>query len=618
MHRLLLLVVATLLGCKPQSPDYFGTVTPKHSRDMLVLNNGSEPEWIDPGKCSDSTGGEIIFNLFAGLAQTHPQTLQPMPDIAERWELSGDGKIYTFYLRDTVWSDGTKLTARDFEWSWKRVLDPDTQSKYSSIMFALQNARAFTERAIHVVHQADIEGMLAGFAIDRVEHPSSDEAFVFVGGDDNSKAALRHNVLTMLKSKNVQAEITTGDVVGVRALSDHVLEVRLQNPVPYFLSLVAYHTFMPVPRHVLEALTARHLNSDLWTRPEYIVSNGAYQLKEWKFRQYLILQKNPKYWDAQHVRITTIKLLEIESYVTALNMYRAGELDWIGSNTSLPSEFMEHLSKYKDFRQEPHLAVYFYWLNTKKPPLDDVRVRRALSMAIDRNAIVKYVTKSGQIPSADLVPDGLAGYEGLKTPLFEPEKARRLLADAGYLGGKNFPQVTLIYNTSEGHKQIAEAAQQMWKKELGINIDIENREWKVFLSDMALRNFHMARMGWVGDYADPNTFLHDILASYAGNNQSGWQDKNYDALLQKANEQSDPKKRLVMLRQVEKIALDAQPLIPIYVYTRSTVAKPYVKGMWSNYQDKHPYKYFWIDERWYHSIPNDTLPDPAPMIARSN
>jgi oligopeptide transport system substrate-binding protein len=285
----------------------------------------------------------------------------------------------------------------------------------------------------------------------------------------------------------------------------------------------------------------------------------------------------------------------VESATTAMNMYVAGEFDWPGGSTSLPAEFMDHLKEYQDFHSHPYLGVYFYWINTEEPPLDDPLVRRALSLAIDRDSLVQFVTRGGQHGSADLVPDGLAGYKGLHIPVYNPVKARQLLAEAGYATGQDLPLVTLSFNTSEGHKQVAEAIQAMWQQELGITVELANQEWKVFLANAEQTNFQICRMGWIGDYADPYTFL-ELLTSDCGNNHSNWSSTTYDTLLEQANQQHDAEERLSMLREAEAFALHEQPLIPLYVYTRTQLIKPYVRGIWGNHQDRHPWKYMWIDE----------------------
>ena len=544
-----LLTIAS--GCQPPATGFFGTVSPRHGPDELWINNAGEPEWLDPNKCSDGNGGEILWNTFAGLVQAHPATLEPLPEIAARWDISDDGRTYTFHLRPSEWSDGRPLTAHDFVYSFRRLLDPKTASKYAT------------------------------------------NGYIFKGG----------------------AKVGRGEAapesLGVRAIDELTLEVELEDPLPYFLSFLSFYSFMPIPQHLLDNLEARGIDSELWTRPEHVVSNGPYRMTEWKFRQRMVFEKNPRYWDAANVRLERIRVAMVESYTTALNMYAAGEFDWPGSNTSLPAEFMDYLAGFEDFHRHPYLASYFYWFNTEAPPLDNPLLRRALALAIDREALVRYITRGGQIPSADLVPDGLAGYSGLARPIFDPEAARRLVTEAGYASGADVPPITLTYNTSEGHKQIAEAIQQMWAKELGIKVELENQEWKVFLSTAELTNFQICRMGWTGDYADPYTFL-ELLTSDCGNNHSNWKSPVYDKLVREANREADPEARLALFREAEALALAEQPLIPLFIYTRSQLVKPYVRGIWGNYQDRHPWKYISIQEGTPPSLPADAAADRPP------
>jgi oligopeptide transport system substrate-binding protein len=541
------LAIAFTLGCRQADTGYFGTTTPRHPPTELWINNAGEPEWLDPNKCADGNGGELIWNTFAGLVQAHPATLEPMPELATHWEVSADGRTYTFHLRPSEWSDGTPLTAHDFVFSFRRLLDPKTASKYAT------------------------------------------NGHIFKGGAAVSRGE------------------AAPESLGVRAVDDHTLEVVLEDPLPYFLSFLSFYSFMPIPRHLLADLERRGIDEALWTRPEHVVSNGPYRMSEWKFRQRMVFERNPRYWDAANVRLDRVRVAMVESSTTALNMYAAGEFDWPGSNTSLPAEFMDYLGTFKDFRRHPYLASYYYWINTKAPPLDNPLLRRALALAIDRAALVRHVTRGGQIPSADLVPDGVAGYRGLGRPLFDPARARQLLAEAGYASGGAVPTITLVYNTSEGHKQVAEAIQQMWKDVLGITVELENQEWKVFLATAEMNNFQLCRMGWTGDYADPFTFL-ELLTSQCGNNHSNWSDPRYDRLLREANRDPDPAARLAKFREAEALALEAQPVIPLYTYTRTQLVKPYVRGIWGNHQDRHPWKYMWIDL----SAPAEPAADPPP------
>ena len=611
----LLLALFAGPSCQRSVEGYFGTVRPRHPPDTLWINNTTEPEWIDPGKCADGVGGSIIDSLFAGLMQANPRDTHPEPDVAESWTLSPDAKTYVFTLRPSQWSDGHPLTAEDFAWSWRRVLDPNTASRYASMLYILRNGQAFAERALWVttptpIKAADLQPWLAA---QKIEIEKIDEShdpnglMVFLGGAEAQRPALAERALKLagqvVAGQPLSMRLASADLVGVRALDDRTLEVRLNHPVPYFLSLAAYHVFRPVPRHVVDRLAADHQNTDLWTRPENIVSNGPYVLGEWHFKHYLTYEKNPRYWDAEHVQIQHVRVLEVDNVNTALNMYRTGDLDWLGNSTPLPSEFIAHMQQYKDTHIDPMLSVYFYWLNTHAPPLDNVKVRRALSLAIDREALVKYVTRGGQLPTADLVPDKLGGYAGLKQELFNPAKAKQLLTEAGYPNGAGLPPVTLTYNTAEGHKQLAEAVQEMWHKTLNIEVQIENQEWKVYLGNLDSRSFQVARMAWAGDYADANTFLSDVLSQHAGNNLSGWHDARYEKLLDEGNNSPDPAQRLALLRQAEALAMEAQPLIPIYVYTRSYTIKPYIKGFWPDPLDHHGIKHMSIDSRWYDGVP---------------
>ncbi len=619
---------ALLVGlgaCEPASK-YYGATKPRHGPDEIWTNLGTEPETIDPNKASDSAAGEVMETIFTGLVEPHPKTLEPLPGIAERWDIDDEGRRYTFHLRQSAWSDGTPLTAHDFEYAWKRLLDPKTASKYGTFLHPIELGEAFNTRALMVRNlppdatEAELRSLLGPQQqrISRIQLVSMRGlAALFVPQGDDA-AQLRADLIVRVSGAKLHGATLTIDEanaadVGVRALDDHTLQVRIENPLPYFLDLLGYYVTYPVPRHLIARLTEQGINPDLWTRPEHIVCNGPYVIDEWKFRQHIWFERNPRYWDVASVRTKRIRFVMVESYNTTLNLYKTGELDYIGGNSRLPAEFMDHLSTFADFHSDPYLTVYLYWLNTSTKPLDDVRVRRALSLSIDRASLVKYVTRGGEIPSANLVPDGLRGYRGPHSVLFDPARAKQLLVEAGYGPDKPLPTITLSYNTSEGHKQIAEAVQQMWKEHLGIEVQIENQEWKVYLKNLEHMHFQAARLSWVGDYADPFTFL-ELLKSNNGNNHSLWKNARYDDLLHQANATLDGSRRFALLRQAETLALEQAPLIPVYVYTRNEMWKPYLKGQWPNYLNRHPAKYWWIDRRWYDGVPSAVLQDPPPSI----
>ncbi len=616
--------VLSLAGCEEDSR-FFGRATPPRPPNELTINLSSEPEYLDPGLASESSGGFLIRNMFAGLVQIHPQSLTPMPDVARRWEVSDGGRRYVFHLRETTWSDGHPLTARDFEWSFKRVLDPATGSKYASFAYSFLGGPAFHQRAIHLTGLPDevtAEQVEAAFAaevpVTKVEASSWPEAgfFVFVGGEDDEVAANRERALTLTEvaGHSVDPRLAGREVVGVRVLDDYTLEVRLKNPLPFFLEQLTFYTFRPVPRHVLERLEAEGENPALWTRPEHWVSNGPFTMKEWRFRQFYTLERNPRYWDVDRVALERVRALLVENTNTTLNLYATGEIDWIGQSTVVPNEFIPRLRRHDDFRTHAYLGVYFYWVNVNAEPVDDARVRQALSLTIDREAITRYVTRGGQIPMAGLVPDGLGGYEAPDLPLFDPARARQLLADAGYPNGEGIPEITLKYNTSEGHKQIAEAIQQMWKEHLGIEVVLENQEWKVYLKTLKQMEFQVGRMGWIGDYNDPYTFL-EVLSMHNGNNHSGWASEEYEVLLERANATADRQERLRILREAEEMVVEELPVLPIYVYARLDLVKPYVRGHWSNIMNLHPLKWMSIDERFYDGVPSEwSAEDPPPPL----
>lgn len=537
-----------LTACTKKShPDYFGTVQPAHPIDELVLNASSEPQYLDPTFVSDSTSRILTSGMFLRLVESDPIDGHEIPDLAERWEISKDGREYTFFLRkDAVWSDGQPITAHDVEYSWKRLMDPKTGSTYNSMADIIENAREYRTGKV------------------------------------------------------------TADKVSLIAKDDHTLWVRLTSRVPYFLGLIEYMVFAPVPKHVVEKFKAEG-KPDLWTRPENIVVSGAFILAEENFKQYKIYKKNPKYFNADKVRLNKVKAVMIEDYAASVNAFKTGQHDW-SAEASIPADQIENLKKYKDFHFDPMLATYFYFFNTKKKPLDDARVRLAMSLAIDRKAIVDNVVRQNQKPSRDLVPDGMNGYQGPESEVYNPELAKKLLADAGFPDGKGFPKLLLKFNTSDNHKKIAEAAQGMWKQVLGIHVDIANVEWRTLLDDQTRGHFDIVRFSWTADYMDPHTFLSVMLGD-SDNNKARWKNSKYDQLILQSDAEQNQEKRFALMKEAEAILAKESPILPFYFYTRAYLKKPYVKGFWPQFQDHHEWKYMWIDERWTKGVPTTEVED---------
>jgi oligopeptide transport system substrate-binding protein len=510
---------------------WFGDVTPPIGQ-VFTFNNGAEPETIDPGKMSGQPDGRVARMLFEGLTTPHPATLAPEPGQAYRWDVSADGRTYTFHLRpDLKWSDGRPVTAHDFAWSWMRVLEPETAARYATFLYPIVNAEAYNK-----------------------------------------------------------GEITDRARVGIQATDDSTLVVRLNSPTPYFLFLTQYYTMLPVPRHVVEAHGAR------WTRPENLVGNGAFLLATWKHGNRFEFVKNPGYWDAASVRLEKVICFPVDDLNTSTNLYKAGVIDWNPSGY-IPSQYVPYLRRYADFSSGRYQGTYFYSVNTTRPPFDKIDVRRALNYAVDRDAIARDLLKGSRDPWGLVAPSGYPGYEPPEPITFDPERAREHLARAGYPGGKGFPKTSILFNTSEDHRRIAEAVQAMWKRELGIDVELSNQEWGSYLQATTGLQYDVARRSWIGDYLDPNTFL-GMWVTGDGNNRTGWSHPRYDALLRGAGLEVDAARRMAMLREAEALLLSDGPVIPIYHYVTTELVKPYVRGLHPTALDTHPLKHVWIDHEW--------------------
>jgi oligopeptide transport system substrate-binding protein len=378
--------------------------------------------------------------------------------------------------------------------------------------------------------------------------------------------------------------------VGVRAVSPEKLVVTLRHRTPFFPDLVAFYPLYPVHRGCVE-----RFGSPQWTKPEHIVTNGPFLLAFRRIRDRIRLVKNPRYWDASRVRLGVVDALAIRSETTALNMYLDGQLDWVPSY--VPAAALPRLVQdYADqFYRAPMLTTYFYRVNVTRPELSDKRVRQALHLAIDKQAICERITQAGEIPASTLVPPGLLGYVPPPAQGFDPPRARQLLAEAGYPGGRGLPPIEILYNDLDAHRTIAEAIQQMWREHLGIRVTLRGLEWGVYLDATHKLDYAVARAGWVADYPDPNTFL-DMFMTGNENNQTGWGHPRYDALIRQAAEEADPQRRMALFAEAEAILLDEAPIFPIYFYVSKNLVRPRVKGFFSTVQDEHPLKLLWVED----------------------
>jgi oligopeptide transport system substrate-binding protein len=380
-----------------------------------------------------------------------------------------------------------------------------------------------------------------------------------------------------------KGRITDFSRVGAKALDDRTLQVTLRCPTAYFLDLTSFYTLYPVPRWAVEA------HGKDWIKPGKIVSNGPFRLVSWVPQKEVVVEKNPQHWDAASVKLQKAVFLPTDDINTAYKQFLAGESDWV---TTVPPAQIDTARNRPDFYVTPYLGTYYFRFNVTRPPLTDVRVRKALSMAVDRDSLTKYVTKAGEIPTSSFVPAGMRGYEGARGLPFDVAAAKKLLAEAGYPGGKGFPKVELLYSTSELHRVVTQAVQQMWKESLGVQVDLTNVEWKVYLARQSSLDYQVSRAGWIGDYVDPNTFL-DMWITAGGNNQTGWSNTRYDDLIGRAACQIvNGRDRMRALQEAEKIlVLDEVPIMPLYTYVNKGMLSRRVKGWSPNILDQHPLKY---------------------------
>lgn len=374
-------------------------------------------------------------------------------------------------------------------------------------------------------------------------------------------------------------KITDVNQVGIKALNPQTLQVTLDHPAGYFLQLTSMPVFAPIRKDVVEKF------GDTWVRPENIISNGAFNLTTWVEHKEIILTKNQKYWDAKNVKLEQVKFLPVPDYETALKMYESNQIDTV---FELPALKIPELQSRPDMVKGPYLLSMYYYLNFKTPPLDDARVRKALAYAIDRNTITDKILRKGDIPLGTLTPPGLTGYIPPPGVTYDPDKARQLLKEAGYgPGGKPLPTLEILYNTTDEHKMVAQAIQNMWKTNLGIDATLRNEEWKVYIKSEDTGNFQVGRAGWVGDYIDPNTFL-ELFRSTSGMNKGKYLNPDYDRLLDIAQAEVNPAKRMTLFQQAEAKLLEDAAVIPLYCWTNNQLVKPYVKGYYSTLLNWHP------------------------------
>jgi oligopeptide transport system substrate-binding protein len=382
-----------------------------------------------------------------------------------------------------------------------------------------------------------------------------------------------------------RGRLTDFGQVGVRALDPKTLRVTLASPTAYFLDLTSFYTLYPVPRWAVEA------HGTEWVKPGRMVSDGPFRLVSWVPQKELVLERNPRYWDARSVKLQKAIFLPTDDVNTAYKQFLAGDSDWV---PTVPPAQIEAAKRRPEYYASPYLGTYYLRFNVTKPPASDVRVRKALSLAVDRELLTRFVTKAGEVPHSGFVPAGLRGYDNPRGLGFDPASARRLLGEAGFPGGKGFPTTELLYNTGDLHRVITQAVQQMWKEQLGIQVDLVNVEWKVYLAKQSALDYQISRAGWIGDYVDPSTFL-EMWKTGGGNNQTGWSSRRFDNLMDQAARLVDAKDRMRAMQAAEAILLDEAPMLPLFTYVNKGMLNPKVKGWYPNILDHHPLKHISIE-----------------------
>ncbi|WP_272436291.1 peptide ABC transporter substrate-binding protein [Terrihalobacillus insolitus] len=518
-------------GDPSESNDSDDAQTEEPSEKVLYLNNGVEPTSFDPPIGFDSNSWQALNNLMEGLTRLGKDD-QPQPATAEDWDISDDGKEYTFYIRDDAkWSNGDDVTADDFVYAWKRMLDPETGSPAAFLGYFIEGGEAFNSG----------EG--------------------------------------------------SADDVAVVAEDDKTFKVTLTAPTGYFLNVIANPAFFPINQAVAEE------NPEWFAEADTFVGNGPFILESWKHDTSMVMAKNDQYWDAETVKLDKVNWAMVNDSNTEYQMYQSGDLDTSG----VPSDMAEELMSGDDVIIEDQAGTYFYRFNVTKEPFQNTKIRKAFAMAVDQQQIVEYVTKNGEKPAYGFVAPGFTGPSGNdfretngNLVEFDPEKAKTLLeegmAEEGY---DELPPVTLSYNTSDSHKAIAETLQQMLKQNIGVDVELANAEWNVFLQDQKDLKHQLSRSSFLHDYADPINALESFITD-SSMNRTGWSNAEFDGLIAKAKAEANEEKRWEYMYEAEKVLFDEMPIFPIYFYNQVLLQKENVTGI-----VRHPVGYMelkWADK----------------------
>ncbi|MCA0986913.1 peptide ABC transporter substrate-binding protein [Guptibacillus algicola] len=507
---MVLTVVPFLAACGGEGASGDG-----EGKQEITVNAMSEPPSMDPALATDTTSGWVLDHLFEGLYRKNKNG-EIEPALAEKTEVSEDNTTYTFTLKDAEWSNGDPITAGDFEYAWKRVLNPETGSSFAFYMYYISGAEAYNKG----------------------DGPVED--------------------------------------VGITAVDDKTLKVELNAPTGFIEKLLSFWTFYPVNQSVVEG-------DENWSaEADSIVSNGAYEMTSWKHDNELTIEKRASYWDEDSINMEKITWKMVNDATTYYQMYKSGELDMIHT---LPIDVISSEKESDDFKITPYFGTYMYMFNVDKEPFTNEKVRKAFAMAIDRESITEDISQAGETPAYGFVPEGVdtpnGDFREQSGEYFEEDfdKAKQLIEEAKKEEGwSELPSVELMYNTSDNHKKIAEGVQEMLKQNLGVNVTLNNQEWKTYLDTTKQGNFQMARMGWIGVYVDPTPILEYYLGD-SPNNRTNWVNEEYDSLIAESKMVQDEEKRMELLHKAEDVLMEDMPFMPVYHYSQNFLTSEAYKGI---------------------------------------
>ncbi len=646
----IIILSSFLISCSTQATGrYFGKNSVP-TDNILRYITGSEPESLDPQFGTGQPEARIYMALYDGLVEYHPKTMEPIPALAESWETGTDGTEYLFHLRKNAkFSNGDPITAKDFVYTFRRALSPELASRNAILAYYIKYAEAYNSG------QSFIKGADGQFLLKKdFAEPNSNQTAEIppvhdtLGGDSEIHCFLdsperlyvpsdeKERAKSLEKNPKVKAAVEGRELVpvkaedlGLEAVDDYTLRIKLYQPAPFFLGLLAHQLFRVVSQKAIEQFKGN------WTKPANIVTSGAFKLSEWKPYDKLTVVKDPNYWDAANVHLAGIEFYPLDEQTTMMNLYKAGRVDALYNHT-VPAAWFDVVSQYKDeYLLHPEVATEFYVVNVKKPPMDNLKVRQAFALAIDRESLAKF--RKTQKPLADLTPEGIfPKYEEVRQKvyaeklkeakiapeewakrMFDPEKARRLMTEAGFAvqpggGGficPNFPvdKVNITYNTAESNQKVAEFVQAQWKQNLGITVPLKNLEFRTYLPLISSVGYDgFGRRGWVGDYMDPFTFL-GLYYTPANDGGTGWTDPKFDKILDEANNTVDTQKRNEKLAEAEFYVSQQQIIIPLTTNATSWMKKPYVKGLYPNPGTLHAWKFVYLEpdaNKWDAGVDN--------------